>query len=342
MTVLDTAARTRPLLLRAGARFTCFADGVCCTDMHRLGPLSSADVASLHALGRSASLIERVPGEIELGCAPSGACALLDEARCSLHMAEGPLAKPSICRRFPYSIVATPLGGRVATAHRCPCRTLGDRAPLDAVAVEEALAGLPGAVRAVPGRVRLAERTSLSLAQWASLEAPLIDRLAGGEPAHAVLRVDPSLPSIDGPSWSRTAEVFRAYGAGAQRGFAAMAWFGDGIAALLGEPVSPRERPWAEGFDRAERRAEATRSPAEILGDFIADLIWDLSWVDQGSFERARVTLGALAAIASAVAARLAALGLRPDRAMAEAVLVTELSAAHRLWAETARRIDRG
>ncbi len=342
MTVPDMTPRTRPLLLRAHARFECLSDAVCCSDIHRLGPLSPADVDALRAIDPPVSLLERFPGEIELGCTPSGACALLDGTRCTLHLRAGPQAKPSLCRRFPYSIVATPLGGRVATAHRCPCRTLGERAPLSAVAVEEALAGIPGAVRAVPGRLRLAERTSLSLAQWAVMEAPLIDRLAGGEPVHSVLRVDQALPPLAGPSWARTADAFRAYGAGAQRGFQAMAWFGDGIAALLGEAAPPRPRPWAEGFDRAERRTADERSPDEIIGDFIADLIWDLSWVDHGPFERARVTLGALGAIASSITVRLTALGLRPDRAAAEAVLVTELSAAHRLWAETVNRFERG
>ena len=34
---------TRPLLPRPGARYTCFGDGLCCTDIHGIGPLTKKE-----------------------------------------------------------------------------------------------------------------------------------------------------------------------------------------------------------------------------------------------------------------------------------------------------------
>src|SRR5260370_891972 len=51
-------AKVRPLLLREGARYACFGDGLCCTDMHALGPLTRSEVVQLrsHAVERNEHL----------------------------------------------------------------------------------------------------------------------------------------------------------------------------------------------------------------------------------------------------------------------------------------------
>ena len=36
-------ARVRPFLVRPGARYRCFGDGLCCTDIHILGPLTKTE-----------------------------------------------------------------------------------------------------------------------------------------------------------------------------------------------------------------------------------------------------------------------------------------------------------
>src|SRR5258708_5447875 len=120
-------AKVRPLLLREGARYACFGDGLCCTDMHALGPLTRSEVVQLrsHAVERNEHL--RAP----VLRTAAGRCVFLEDDGCAIHRAKGEGAKPSSCRGFPYRLIATPQGGRVVTEHRCPCRTLGDRPPID-------------------------------------------------------------------------------------------------------------------------------------------------------------------------------------------------------------------
>ena len=119
----------QPLLARRGAHYTCFGDGLCCTDLHGLGPLTKKEVKALKLVS---------PGVIEppseegfdepmLRTRGDGGCLFLGPDRCYLHAALGAEAKPAGCRRFPLGLTATPDGGRVTTRHRCPCRTLGRR-----------------------------------------------------------------------------------------------------------------------------------------------------------------------------------------------------------------------
>jgi len=42
--------RARPLLVRPGARFTCSGDGLCCTDLHALGPMTRTEVTLMGKL----------------------------------------------------------------------------------------------------------------------------------------------------------------------------------------------------------------------------------------------------------------------------------------------------
>ena len=93
--------RSRPLLVRPGARFTCSGDGLCCTDLHALGPLTRTEVKLVTKL-RPGSVIKHE--ELEQPCmrtAEGGGCAQLNEdGWCRIHVEDGPEHKPGGCRRF--------------------------------------------------------------------------------------------------------------------------------------------------------------------------------------------------------------------------------------------------
>ena len=57
---VETRSRVRPLLLRPGARFGCSNDGMCCSDLHLIGPLSSMESKLFGAL--DARLVEQTNG----------------------------------------------------------------------------------------------------------------------------------------------------------------------------------------------------------------------------------------------------------------------------------------
>jgi Putative zinc- or iron-chelating domain len=326
----------RPLLVRPGARFACSMDGFCCMDMHLLGPLSDADVARARAMNLASVYLEPTEKKRYLSVTAGGECVLLDRGRCMLHETGGPLEKPDVCRAFPFELVRTPMGGRVATRHRCPCRTMGERPPIDPAEVEASLVDRAGRLRlsgAAPERIPLTERTTASFATYAALEAGHLARLAAGEPAAAALGVRPGLPRLPELEWYGVAKVFADHdGARPAPVAQAITWFGHGLFELLGEPLSPSPaRPWRDRFDRAEART-AEGSPGAILADWAADLLWGLGWLSYGSFDRARVATAALHLVAATLAARFVREGQRPDRAAAEAVLIAELSGGTPMW----------
>ena len=39
--------QVRPLTVRPGARYTCFGDGLCCTNIHGLGPLTKKELVQV-------------------------------------------------------------------------------------------------------------------------------------------------------------------------------------------------------------------------------------------------------------------------------------------------------
>jgi hypothetical protein len=84
-------------------------------------------------------------------------------------------------------------------------------------------------------------------------------------------------------------------------------------------------------FDKAE--ADSAREQAAlVIGDYLADELWGLLWLQRGAFDKARSVTGALGCIASALAMRLVNEGARPDRAAAEAVLIVETGASQPVW----------
>lgn len=326
----------RPLLVRPGARYRCFGDGLCCTSIHAIGPIGRAEVRRLQVI--YPGLVQKNPVlDATVVAVEDGVCSHLEDDGCRVHKEHGGEAKPSVCRRFPYRLVSTPAGGRIATEHRCPCRTLGDRPPLD---VDDALASFgasPGARGrlsadvAVGERVAITKRSRVAFARYVELEAAILERLARGDDPVAALGVAP-FPALDGATWSDVAHLYRAEIDGTYCGDA-LAWFGDVLLSLQGTRLRGlRDRPWAPAFDRAEARSKQPGSPDAVLADWIADEIWGLEWTERGSFDDARRDLATRATVAREVVRRLVAIGVRPDRAAAEAVLVCEMGGAAPLW----------
>ena len=334
-------ARVRPLLLRPGARFACARGGMCCSDMHLLGPLEQDEAERIRRSRPDAVRVEPLKKRLALVVGEDHRCVLLDPDGCSLHVEGGARAKPDVCRRFPYALIATAMGGRVATAHRCPCRTLGDRPPLSITDVESSLAErdgelVPSAI--APDRIPLTARATASIATYAAAEERVLDALLRGvAPAHA-LGVAPGLPRLRSSSWGQVAGRFLELGAHPSFAGHALTWFGHGLLAVVGDPARRelQPRPWRQVFDAAEREARVIETPEKVIGDHLADHLWCLAWIAWGPFDRARVCAAVLGAVAGALTDVLVREGARPDRAAAEAVMITELAAAHPAWGEVA------
>lgn len=339
---------TRDLMIRQGARFSCGGDGLCCSDVHALGPLSRRERDAMLALDASGRAVVTHP---RLGLpvlAPKGdhTCHFFDRVLgCRVHHEHGALAKPAACRQFPFGLVDTPEGLRVTTAHRCPCRTMGDRAPLDP---EEARRALTAANRkglridqTIDGRIPLTRRRRVSFARYRALEAPIVDRLLSGTLVDELVDVPRlgasedsgsqesdthGLPPIELRAWGDVAHSHRAMVDGSTTG-EALGWFGDALLHLLeGKRLGLRERPWAWSFARAEQRPGAPRSGREVLSDFAADRIFSLRWAEDSSLAGELLTLSVVLRAGTAIAESLVALGTREERAFAESVMIAEVA----------------
>jgi hypothetical protein len=323
--------------VRPGARYRCFGDGLCCSTIHAVGPIGRREAKRLEVL--SPGIVRR---HAELGAkvvaATGDACTIFDPLLpgCRLHAGHGPSAKPSVCLRFPYRLIETPDGLRISTEHRCPCRTMGDRPPIDLDDARTSIGRLDPDLR-VPGRITLAAGRHVAFATYARIEAELLARLAAGDDPAEVLGEAPfpELASNAGPvTWRDVGHLYRARLDGSIGGDA-LAWFGDALlvaCAKDGEGVRlARARTWSAAFDRAEARS-AAGDPRAIVADWIADEIWGLEWTERGSFETARKDLATRLAIVRRLAAHWSSSGLREDRAAAEAVLVGELAGAAPLF----------
>lgn len=336
----DPQPRTRPLLVRAGARFACSYGGGCCTDIHTIGPVTTREVARIRRLAPDAVVLDPVHEIHAMKVDAEGRCVMLAGGKCMLHAKGGPRAKPSTCREFPFALVATPAGGRVVTAHRCPCRTLGRRPPLSAQEAWASLSDANGRVtpaRRISNRVPIFAHTTVSFRTYVEREAPMIDRLVKGDAPGDALGYAFALSAEDVRTWRAVARGFEQLAAVPSRQGQALGWFSIGMLGVLGE-VRPATyaRPWSDPYDRAE--AGSKPLPAEqVLGDFLADQIWSFAWLDHGALDRARARLTALARVGTVIAERLIEMGVRTDRAAAEAVLALELAEGTQGWAHAVR-----
>jgi Fe-S-cluster containining protein len=328
--------KVRPLIPRPGARYTCFGDGLCCTDIHGIGPLTKKEVAAMRRIERGSAGWDEDHDDYMLHTAADGGCVfLMSDQRCSVHAQLGPDAKPDGCRRFPLGLVATPVGGRITTEHRCPCRTMGERPEIRPEDVESSVSdggSRPIADRRIH-RIAMSSNETLKFSDWEALEANYLNRLRGREPLLTILDAEP-FPALRESSWGKQAEEFIAARDGSQFGVA-MAWVGDTIKALQsGSCPRPPGRPWAPAFDRAQGRSPKARSSREVFGDWIADEVWSLKWAEDYDFALARVELATRLTIAEDICARLRGAGTRADRAAAEAVMMLEVVGESDFWTE--------
>lgn len=188
----------------AEARFGCTMCGSCCGG-HNVGPVSqavldglAAHLPALEAEVRAQRHVAKdlfvrlppgeraVPGTHVMCHASNGSCVFLDDAgRCRIHARVGGDHKPLPCRIFPWELVATPTGVRVAVQRECRdflAATGHDAPPLEAahdelVALVEAIGELPTA-RPIP---RVRGRELDSWAAWESLEQQLFAALAASD-----------------------------------------------------------------------------------------------------------------------------------------------------------------
>jgi len=332
-------SKSRPLLVRPGAAFRCFSDGLCCTDIHALGVLTRSEVRSLRQRNKLSVVYS---DDIEGHCMRpvDNHCLYLEHELCQLHAQHGAEAKPVGCRRFPYGLVSTPFGGRVTTEHRCCCRTLGDRPPISLADAEASLRDRAGRLeidREVPARVALTAKQRVSFVDYLALETDMIERLNAGERAEDVLRAKP-LPELDHGSWA-TIAVEHIETRDSTAGGEAFGWFGDALLELSAGHTPPkRPRPWHAAFDRAAAR-EGVRTAEEVLNDWIADELWMFRWLEWGPFDLARAELATRLAVARVIQARVEREGVRPDQAAAEAIMCCELVSEGAEWPEAAGAI---
>jgi len=264
----------------------------------------------------------------------------MTDQRCRIHATVGPEVKPEGCRRFPLGLTATPVGGRITTDHRCPCRTMGERPAITAEAAEPSLRdnGAPLESDRDIRKVPLARDEKVLFEAWLPIEEKLLARLAKGQSPRRVLAAKP-FPRLKGADWKETAHELIGARDGTQFGIA-IAWFGDTILKLADGRV-PREpaRPWAAAFERAERRSPRVRTSREVFNDWIADEIWSLKWAEDRDFTTARAELVTRLAIAEDIAKRFVKGGDRPDRAAAEAVTIVELVGESDYWSDVVDRV---
>jgi hypothetical protein len=327
--------RARPLLVRKGARYTCFGDGLCCTDIHALGPVTRGEKQAVELL-EPGSLVRHkdLAAPVFRTVPDTGACVLRSSRGCELHARHGAAAKPIGCSRFPFGLVATPEGGRITTEHRCPCRTLGARPE---ITVEEALPSLLDARGRlspngkVGARVTIADGKTLAFPRFRNVEAAMIDALLAGADPHRVLDVK-TFGRLDGERWKNIAAEMREDRDGTAYG-EAMIWFSNALLTLTADKRLPiGERPWAVSFDKAEARS-AEEPFARVLNDWVADLLWSLDWVfSTRSFHAGRRELATLYAVAVVIGQRLVRAKVRPDRAAAEALTIVELARQSGAW----------
>lgn len=333
-------SRAKPLLVRPGARFACFGDGLCCTDVHALGEVRPAEAKRVRTLDASAITRHGGLGLMVLRTTDTRGCVFLGEQGCSVHASHGEMFKPAICRRFPFGLVSTPDGGRVTTDHRCPCRSMGERPPLDTEVAARSLGDAAGRLRvdhASSVTIALHKGSRVPFARYATIERRLFDRLSAATSLREPLDIlvseggEPLVP-LDAIRWQDVAHLYRSHIDGTSCG-EALAWFGDTLLSLSGEKIrSRRSRPWAPAFDRAERRSMAPASAASVLSDWAQDVLWSLSWTAHGPLDTALSELATRLLVAVEICRRLIGEGAREDRAAAEAVLIVELAGELPLW----------
>lgn len=329
------------LLVRPGARFVCHADGLCCSDVHALGPVTPPETVPLQRLMKDPVTTEPAVGGLGLRIAAGGCVFLRSDNLCRVHAELGVDAKPATCRRYPFNLVATPRGLRVATPHRCPCRTLGARPLLTEADVnrEINIQGTPlEPDHRVGDSVRWARGQRLSFDAWCERESVMLRHLAQQDAVGDVLQAPP-FAELEGASWPRVAASLQTP-MDATAFEVAKQWLAHAIWAQVQQrPWPTLPRPWARFFDAAEKRIEPQQSADALFADWMADEIWSLQWTLFGSFARGRYDLATRLALARILADRLGAVGLVPVRAAAEALMIVDVITHAQHWYPVVRAL---
>ena len=333
-------SRRQPLLVRPGARFVCHADGVCCSDVHALGPISPLELVPLRRLLADPAVHEPAVKGLAFRTAAGGCVFLREDHLCRVHAELGLSLKPATCRRYPFNLVATPQGLRVVTPHRCPCRTLGPR-PLitvESVAAEIVIAGVAlDPDYEVSGDLRVSRNQRVSFAAWQNIEASRLAQLAAA-PDPATALQDAPWPELNSMTWQQLGERW-SHANDVSSFEVAKSHMGHAIAAAHNGGSIPKiMRPWARFFDAAEQRVmNAHQLPQQMFGDWLADEIWSLQWTLFGSFARGQSDLATRLNIAQRLADAFEAQGLPCERAVAEALLVVDVVTHSELWFDVVR-----
>ncbi len=342
-------SKTEPTLLREGARYECFGDGLCCTDIHAIGPIRLPERARLKLVHDG--IVAHDPRDdvhVLVMRAESGSCIFLEEGRCAVHEPLGGLLKPLACKQFPISMTATPEGGRITTEHKCPCRTLGER-PL--VTEESALPavthrGKPQPVVHVGRKVPNKPGETISFAEYRRQEDALMARVGAAKSMEDVQHaLSPVIfPTIDGTTWEVLASEFDELD-GRTRLENVMRWMADAIAACTraeGDPAFERKErptPWRDAFERGIARTQTPQDPLAMFVDFVQDHIWAMHWVDEYAFAQFQTEMATRARLFRQLFEWLCEDGLRPDQAAAEAIMMVELGGTTGWWIEVSRRV---
>lgn len=338
--------QVEPLRIRPGTRYTCFGDGLCCSDMHAIGGLSEKEVQYIGAFAEEAVSYNEEADAWVLAMRPEdGTCVFLgrEDQKCALHEPLGGALKPVACRRFPIAVVSTPMGGRVITEHRCPCRTMGDRPVLELAHIAPTITEEDGRVRpqlAIEHPVLLSREERAEFTRYVDeIETPFLEGLAATDDLAAFLD-RPAFAPLDDFDWDKLGRGMKV-NEGETRFDWALRWFGEAI--LTRDDPSgfvDFRRPWADAFDRAERRSPNEAAPVELYRDWISDHVWTLYWTAYSTWEQTRRELATRLFIAERITAHLRdELRLRPDRAAAEAVMIVDLIGTSEWWEATTHQI---
>ncbi|MDH3726696.1 MAG: hypothetical protein OER77_04120 [Myxococcales bacterium] len=336
--------RPEPMLVRNGARFSCEGDGLCCSDVHAVGPLNEEDIAFLSTISEEA--IDHHEDEdvaVLMMRGDTGTCVFWSEDGCALHAKLGPEMKPSPCIQFPYGLTATLTGGRITTQHRCPCRTLGTREPVTGNAARPCILGTdegPKPDHAVEDPIAWSKSESIPFSEYEEREHSMIESLVEGQSLGRTLAAEP-FPKLDRYTWSEVADEFRAF-AGPSRVAAAARWFGDALGYLIDRRErTEHERPWAFSFDRAQRRIVDPEQPNRVFGDWLADEVWALRWTPFGSLAKARAELATRLAVARRIGGWLDISNPTSDNvSAAEAVMIVDVIGSTDSWENVRQAIE--
>jgi Fe-S-cluster containining protein len=346
-------ALCEPVRVREGARYACFGDGLCCTDIHAIGPIRLSERARLRVLHDG--IVAHDPRDdvhVLVMRAGSGTCIFLEEGRCAVHEPLGGLLKPLACKQFPISLTATPEGGRVTTEHKCPCRTLGERPVLtvaDALpAVTQRGEARPGGARGSQGAHRGRRDAALRGVPRAGARAH--DRRRARRRVWPTIRLalhPVAFPPLQKGSWPALARQLRGL-SGQTRLEHVMRLLAErdpGALRARGRTARRARRPgaapppWRDAFERGTARSTAAQEPLAMLADFVLDQVWAMHWIDEFPFANFRAELATRVQLFETVQAWLVADGLRPDQAAAEAILVIELGGGTDWWQDIAREV---